>query len=259
MSAAVRVQTALKSMRIVLLAGVAALALSACASNRASMQDPITTGSISADATSLGQLAARYKARPQDKIAIIYYAAALRAAGQADQAVAVLEAGLAIHRNDLDIKIAYAKALTAAGRFSQALNVADDAIDPATPDWNALMVKGAILDQNGKNAEARALYTQALLIAPNESSLEANLGLSYAMTNELDKAEQHLRKAVQMRGANSQVRQNLALVIGLQGRFDECRAMFAKELPPDQVDANMSYIRALLTQQNRWDLIKGAN
>jgi Flp pilus assembly protein TadD len=256
-SAEVRVHPALKSMRIVLLAGVAALALSACASNRASMSDPVTTGAISADATSLGQLAARYKARPQDKITIIYYAAALRAAGQPDQAVSVLEAGLAIHRKDIDMKIAYAKALTAAGRFSQAMNVADDAIDPASPDWNALLVKGAILDQNGKNAEARALYTQALLIAPGEASLEANMGLSYAMTNELDKAEQHLRRAITMRGATSQIRQNLALVIGLQGRFEESRAMFAQELPEAQVESNMSYIRALLTQQNRWDLIKG--
>jgi Flp pilus assembly protein TadD len=182
----------------------------------------------------------------------------LRAAGQPEQAVSVLEGGLAVHRDDLDIKIAYAKALTAAGRFTQALNVADDAIDPASPDWNALLVKGAILDQNGKNAEARAIYTQALLVAPNEASLEANMGLSFAMTNDLPQAEQHLRKAVTMRGATSQVRQNLALVIGLQGRFDESKAMFAKDLPPDQVEANMSYIRALLTQQNRWDLIKGA-
>ena len=123
----VRVQTALKSMRIVLLAGVAVLALSACASNRASMSDPIETGSISSDGSSLGQLAARYKAHPTDKITIIYYAAALRAAGQAEQAVAVLEAGQAVYKNDIDIKIAYAKALTAAGRFSQALNVAEPA------------------------------------------------------------------------------------------------------------------------------------
>ena len=50
----------------------------------------------------------------------------------------------------------------------------------------------------------------------------------------------------------------LALVIGLQGRFDESRQLFAAELPPAQVEANMNYIRALLTQQNRWDLIKGA-
>ena len=50
----------------------------------------------------------------------------------------------------------------------------------------------------------------------------------------------------------------LALVIGLHGRFEESRKLFAAELPADQVEANMSYVRALLTQQNRWDLIKGA-
>ena len=247
-------------MRVLLLVGVAAIALSACASNRASMSQPDFSGQAASQSEhTLAELAARYKARPQDKIIIIYYAAALRAAGQAEQAVSVLEAGLAIYRRDIDLKIAYAKALTAAGRFDQALNVAEDAIDPASPDWNALLVKGAILDQRGRNADARAVYTQALLIAPGEASLEANMGLSFAMTNDLDQAEAHLRKAVGMRGANSQIRQNLALVIGLQGRFEECQAMFARELPPDQVEANMNYIRALLTQQNRWDLIKGAN
>lgn len=258
MQVVVRVSPALKSMRALLLAGVAALALSACASNRASMSQPDFSGqSLNASQQTLAELAGRYKKNPRDKVTIIYYGAALRAAGQPEQAVSVIENGLALYRKDMDLKIAYAKALTAAGRFEQALNVADDAIDPASPDWNALLVKGAILDQNGRNGEARALYAQALLIAPNEASLEANLGLSFAMTNDLGKAEQHLRKAVTMRGANSQIRQNLALVVGLQGRFDECRAMFARELPPEQVEANMSYIRALLTQQNRWDLIKG--
>lgn len=161
------------------------------------------------------------------------------------------------HKHDIDIRVAYAKALSAGGRFEQALNVVESATNPAAPDWNALSVKGAILDQTGRNEEARALYKQAMLIAPNEASLYANLGLSYAMTNELTEAEAQLRRAVQMRGATSQIRQNLALVVGLQGRFDESRALFAAELSPEQVEANMSYIRALLTQQNRWDVIKG--
>src|SRR6185436_415097 len=174
------------------------------------------------------------------------------------QAISVLEGGLAAYKSDIDIRVAYAKALSAAGRFDQAMTVVDDAINPASPDWNALLVKGAILDQSGRNVDARAVYGQALLIAPNAAALEANLGLSYAMTNNLDQAEAHLRKALAMKGANSQVRQNLALVLGLQGRFDESRAMFAAELPADQVEANMAYIRALLTQQNRWDLIQGA-
>lgn len=242
-----------------LLVGVAALALTACASNRASLRSPDFSGlSATESQTTLTSLADQYRKKPKDKVTIIYYSAALRANGQPEQAVAVLEAGLAVHGNDPDVRVAYAKALATAGKFDRALKVVDDTINPAVPDWNALSVKGAILDQMGRNQEARQLYEQALTIAPQEASLYANLGLSYAMTNELPKAEQQLRQAVRMRGATSQIRQNLALIIGLQGRFDEARTLFAAELPPDQVEANMSYIRALLTQQNRWDLIEGA-
>lgn len=245
------------SLRIMALAGVAALALSACASNQ-TMRSPDFSGMDQTKAqANLAELGARYKSNPKDKAITIYYAAALRASGQTGQAVAVLEAGMGYYKRDADISIAYAKALTADGRFDQALAVTEATIQPQSPDWNALSVKGAILDQMGRNGEARALYAQALMMAPQEASLEANIGLSFAMTNDLANAEAHLRKAVQMRGANSKIRQNLALVVGLQGRFDEARAIFGAELPPDQVEANMAYVRALLTQQNRWDVIKG--
>lgn len=248
------------TLRLVALAGVAAIALAACSTTKTSLSvdQPDLSGMSSAALESdLGNAAARYQKRPKDKAAIISYAAALRAANQPAQAATVLDAGLAAHPRDGDIRIAYAKALTAAGRFDQALSVIDSTISPDRPDWNALLVKGAVLDQMGRNAEARQVYGLALTTAPDEASLEANLGLSYAMTRELDAAEAHLRKATQMRGATSQIRQNLALVVGLQGRFDESRALFSAELGPDQVEANMSYIRALLTQQNRWQLIQG--
>jgi Flp pilus assembly protein TadD len=244
-----------------MLAGIAAAAISGCAVNSAqqsTMEQPDFSGMGRADAeSSLIGLAESYEKKPKDKGIIIYYAAALRAAGQAPQATAVLEAGIAVHPQDVDIRLAYSKALSASGRFDEALAVLDGTIRPDVPDWNAMLVKGAVLDQMGRNDEARQVYVEAQTIAPSEPSLEANLGLSYAMTNELTTAEAHLRRAIQMPGATSQIRQNLALVLGLQGRFDESRAIFAAELSPDQVEANMSYIRALLTQQNRWDVIQG--
>lgn len=247
-----------KPLRTMLLAGVAAVVLSACASNRGSMPSPDYSGMPAAQSQQgLGELTARYKANPKDKGIAIHYAAALRAVGQSQQAVSVLEISMTYHPKDVDIAVAYAKALTADGRFDQSLQVLENVIRPEAPDWNALLVKGATLDQMGRNQEARALYTQALVFAPGEASIEANMGLSYAMTNDLPAAEQHLRRAVQMRGATSRIRQNLALIVGLQGRFDECRAIYAAELPPEQVESNMAYVRALLTQQNRWDLIKG--
>lgn len=247
-------------LRSFALTGLAAVMLSGCATNTASVRAPDLSGLNQTQAeTTLSQLAARYKSNPRDKQTIIYYAAALRAAAQPAQAVSVIEAGMAAFPNDNDISVNYAKALSAAGRYDQALTVITNAIQPDAPDWNALLVKGAILDQMGRNAEARAVYSQAMLIAPNEPSLEANLGLSFAMTNDLSEAEAHLRKAVSMRGATSKIRQNLALVIGLEGRFDDARTLFAAELSPDQVEANMAYIRALLTQQNRWNTIKTAH
>ena len=244
-----------KTLRGALLAGVATLLLAGCASNRGG-PGPEYAGLPAAEAQQgLGELTERYKRQPKDKGLIIHYAAALRDAGQSAQAVAVLEAGITHYPRDLEITVAYAKALTADGRFTQSLAVVEKAIRPDAPDWNALLVKGATLDQMGRNEEARRLYVQALALAPGEASVEANLGLSFAMTNDLQAAEQHLRRAVAMRRATSRVRQNLALVVGLQGRFDECRALYAAELPPEQVENNMNYVRALLTQQNRWDQV----
>lgn len=243
-----------RTVRSLLMAGVAAVALAACASNRAPSPDYSGRPAVESQQT-LAELTERYKRNPKDKGVIIHYAAALRAAGQSQQAVAALESGMALHPRDVDITVAYAKALTADGRFDQSLTLLDGVIRPDAPDWNALLVKGATLDQLGRNQEARQIYQQALVAAPGEASIEANLGLSYAMTNDLRAAEQHLQRAVQMRGVNSQIRQNLALIVGLQGRFEESRALYAAELPPEQVESNLNYVRALLTQQNRWDAI----
>lgn len=244
--------------RLVATAGISALLLSACANNRApSTHGPDFSGRSPAEIeAAAGALAQRYQNNPRDRGILLAYAASLRAAGQPQQAIAALEQGMSTFKGDPAVRIEYARALTAAGRFEQAINVLDASINPAAPDWTMLQIKGAALDQMGRSEEARALYRQAQVVAPAEASLEANLGLSYAMTNDLVSAEQHLRRALAMRGADARVRQNLALVIGLQGRFEEAEALYAVDLPQAEVEANMAYVRSMLTQQNRWDAIR---
>lgn len=236
-----------------------AVSLSACAANRVNQTVSADYSNLSGPQiqASVADLAARYRADPRNKALGIHYAAALRAAQQNAQAVTVMESLMSVYQGDPEVSLAYGRALASDGRFAQALSVIDQAINPVAPDWDALSVRGAVLDQMGEHAMARQAYTQALLLAPQQPSLHANLGLSYAMTNELTQAENHLRQAVSLPGASTRVRQNLALVIGLQGRFDEARAIYASELPPEAVEANMSYIRAMLTQQNRWEAIRG--
>ena len=52
------------------------------------------------------------------------------------------------------------------------------------------------------------------------------------------------------------LRQNLALVVGLQGRFDEAKDIASKDLPPVQVEANMTFLRNMLAQPDPWQQLK---
>jgi Flp pilus assembly protein TadD len=52
------------------------------------------------------------------------------------------------------------------------------------------------------------------------------------------------------------VRQNLGLVVGLQGRFAEAETIVKADLPPDQAAANVAYLKEML---NRNDGPRGAS
>ncbi len=69
-------------------------------------------------------------------------------------------------------------------------------------------------------------------------------------------AETYMRSAAEQPGADSRVRQNLALVVGLQGRFEEAEQIAGQELSPEQAQANVAYLRGMLAQQNAWSQLK---
>jgi Flp pilus assembly protein TadD len=64
-----------------------------------------------------------------------------------------------------------------------------------------------------------------------------------------------LRRAAARPGADRRVRQNLALVVGLQGRFEEAEEIARSDLPPDEAAANVGYLREMLAQPNNWKKI----
>jgi Flp pilus assembly protein TadD len=102
----------------------------------------------------------------------------------------------------------------------------------------------------GKHEEAQRYYSSALKIMPNEPSVLSNLGLSYALSKNLPLAEATLRRAAAQPKAEPKVRQNLALVVGLQGRFAEAETIAQGDLSPDEAAANITYLRQMLSQQN---------
>jgi Flp pilus assembly protein TadD len=190
----------------------------------------------------------RYRANPKDPQAAIHYAQALRATEQRDQAVAVLERASIANPHDKELLGAYGRALADVGRYEQALGVLSRAHTPDQPDWRILNVQGAVLDQLRRHPEARHNYNEALKIKPNDPSVLSNLGLSYALTNDLKQAEETLRLAAAQPGASPKVRQNLALVVGMQGRLAEAENIARYGLPPAEADASVAYLRTTLAQ-----------
>jgi Flp pilus assembly protein TadD len=217
-----------------------------------------TTGSISSPAASRSDadwrrdsdaLSARFRANPRDADNAIRYAQALRATDQRAQAAAVLETA-ALHNPDNRALLgAYGRALADAGSFKQALDVLERAHSPDQPDWRVLSVQGAVLDQMGRHEEAQRHYASALKIIPDEPSVLSNLGLSYALSKDLKRAETTLRRAAETGRGDKRVRQNLALVVGLQGRFQEAETIARADLPPEEAAANASYLRQMMAQK----------
>jgi len=192
----------------------------------------------------------RYRANPKDADAALAYGQALRATGQRAQAVAVFEQANIANPGNRALLAGYGRALADNGDFQQAFDVLTRAHTPDNPDWRILSVQGTVLDQLNRHEEARGYYASALKIVPGEPSVLSNLGMSYVLTRELPKAEEVLRQAYANPKADSRVRQNLGLVVGLQGRFAEAETIVKADLPPDEAAANVAYLKEMLRKDN---------
>lgn len=196
----------------------------------------------------LDSLAAQYRANPRDADASMKYAKALRATGQRTQAVAVLEQAALASPFNKPLLGEYGRALTDVGQYKKALDVFERAHTPEDPDWRILSAQGTALDQLGRHGEAQRYYASALKISPDEPSILSNLGLSYALAKDLPKAEDTLRRANANPKADPRVRQNLALVIGLQGRFEEAETIARADLPAEEAASNVAYLKQMLSE-----------
>lgn len=234
-------------------------AVAALAAGCQTTQSTATTGSLGLAAPEnrsdgdwrrdLAVYGPQYRADPKNLQVAMRYAQALRATGQRAQALAVLQrASIAAPHNNTVLG-EYGRALADNGDFQQAFEVLGRAHSPDQPDWRILSAQGAVLDQMGHHAEAQRYYLTALKIVPEEPPVLSNLALSYALSHDLPKAEAALRRAAAHQPVDPRVRANLALVVGLQGRFAEAESIARADLPPEEAAANVAYLRQMLAQK----------
>ena len=110
------------------------------------------------------------------------------------------------------------------------------------------------------DADARnAIVRTALAVEPRDGRLcvfmpfVAALEDYVAVIAAVEAAATRLGLAVHIEGnappVDPRVRQNLGLVVGLQGRFAEAEAIVRADLPPDEAAANAAYLREMLAKQ----------
>jgi tetratricopeptide (TPR) repeat protein len=81
-------------------------------------------------------------------------------------------------------------------KLDQALEEAEKSIRKDPGSAGAYNLKGVILNQLGRFAEAAGSFQAGLVLAPNDLNLKINLGIAYINSNQPDKARPILEKAL---------------------------------------------------------------
>jgi Flp pilus assembly protein TadD len=239
-----------------------ALSLSACQGSKASLEaDPLSTASTATAGASFKKtdaLSQQWKSDQTNVAVAVAYAESLGQLEQKNTQIEVLRTTASQTRSDAAAQSKLGRVLLSAGDAPGAEEVLQRATELNPRDPQALSALGATLDQQTKHVEAREKYKAAMALAPNDVSIMNNFAMSYSLQGKLPEAEKILRKAMAHPNSKTmpRVRQNLALVVGLQGRFDEAKQIASEDLPPDQVQANMDYLQQMLARQNTWAQLK---
>jgi Flp pilus assembly protein TadD len=252
----------LKTLKPLAILGVlaAALMLGACAQSSDALQAEFLSPKSAAaepakgDETKVAQTelekateywGKKFREQPRDLDAALSFAKNLKAMGEKKQALAVVQQAAVFHGDDKKLASEYGRLALELEQISVAKQMLAVADDPTAPDWRVVSARGTVLAKEGKFAEAIDFYERALTLSQDQTSVMNNLAMAYAGNGDAGKAEAMLRQA-EAKGGSAKTRQNLALVLGLQGKFDEAKTVSSADLGDAGAKSNSDYLRKMV-------------
>jgi Flp pilus assembly protein TadD len=200
---------------------------------------------------------------PMDADAGLKLASALRAMGEWDKASDTAQDVTIRHPDNLDAYLDFARAEIGGGNGFNAIQPLGQALALAPRDWRPLSLLGVAYEQVGRDDDAAQAYKTALNFAPANPAVMTNLAMFKLGKGDAAGAEALLRQAVVLPGAGKQARQNLAYVLGREGRFDDAEKLMRQDLPPAEVNNNLNYLKAAFAKpvetpapSRTWDALK---
>jgi Flp pilus assembly protein TadD len=161
---------------------------------------------------------------------------ALMALNSNDVPTAISFAEKAVERtpNDAGFRGLLGNAYFAGGRFWSAEQAYKDALSIYSNQPQVILKLALVEIALGKNNEAvRFLDAGQSVLDP------ADYGLAMALAGRTDDALAVLKVSARARGADSRVRQNLALTYALTGDWTNARTIAAQDVPANQLDARI--------------------
>lgn len=217
----------------------------------ASRTDPLTRANF---------WSGEYEKSPANLETAIAFTRALREIGSHDRAIDIATRTIVLHPDSDQLLLVLGQSLLSAGRDGEAIEAFTriHVINPLNAD--AYAARGLALDRQERHLDAQRAYARALELEPGRVATRSNYAMSLALVGDLSGAESALRQAYEEADKrDTRIRENLALVIGLQGRFDEMRALSENNAPAAALESNEALLRRMVSPGRTWDSLGGAD
>lgn len=193
---------------------------------------------------------ALYQENPGDINIALQCASNMRYANSPGDAVNILNNALKIHPGNVQLLAERGKAYAALGNTELALEDITIASTGNAADWSTHSARGIILDRLGRQSEAAEAYNRALAISPGNPIILNNLALNLALAGHHVEAVDTLQRASQHPDANIQIRQNLSLLMAMNGDVKQAGQITQANLPNTMAQNNMVYFEGLTPVQS---------
>ncbi len=180
---------------------------------------------------------------PTDAQMGVYLSNAQRGLGRNAQAADTAHAVLLFAPRNVDALLAAARAHIADNNAFYAVDPLKTVTELKPKDWQAWSLLGVAYQQIKRPDDAQAAWAAALKLSPDNAAVLTNMAMAKAAQGDFAGAEPLLRTAAAQKDATMQTRQNLALVLGLQGKMAEAEKLLRQDLPPAQADADLAWLQ----------------
>lgn len=146
--------------------------------------------------------------------------------------------------SEIDAQIAMARIAEQSNDYSRSKEIYEDVLKKRPKNASAYHRLGVIAAREERPEKADEYFAKAREYAPHDPEVLADIGYQHYLQRRLPEAEEVLRAAVEADPKHQRSLNNLGLVLGHQGRFEEALAQFRSGGTEAEAYANLAFVLA---------------